>query len=348
MESLNNCFLEKLSVVLNAKKINRLAHAYLIYSDDNEIRTKFAARLAKTILCKNTTDSMPYCDECSTCIGVDRDVYPDMYTISPVSKSRKIVIGDNEEDPDTMKWFQARFFLSPLNPNGRKVGIIYDADRMMIQAQNAFLKTLEEPPKNSYFILVSENPSTLLPTVISRCQTISLLSNQCSYEPDLCEKLFGLLKDIVLSEKKSVSRAYEYSEELSALFSDIYKNSESQIALKWGDKYITLGEQPARLKKLLTQKFDAEVSANYIKSKDKFINGIYVWFAELYQMTLGVKHNELSNPEIIPEEMIDKYAVTSDKALGYLKKVENFVQVMKWNVREELAVYDLVINLIMK
>ncbi|HJO94218.1 MAG TPA: hypothetical protein QF753_12515 [Victivallales bacterium] len=348
MESLNNSFSENLSAVLNAKKINRLAHAYLVYGDNNDVRNKFATGLAKTILCDNTTDSIPYCDECAVCRKVDNEVYPDMYTITPVSKSRKIVIGDNEDDPDTMRWFQSKFFLSPLNPNGRKVGVIYDADRMMVQAQNAFLKTLEEPPKNSYFILVTENPNALLHTVISRCQSISLISNQCSYELDLCENLFELLKQIVLCKQKTITKAYEYSEVLCELFSGIYKNAESQIALKWGDKYITLGEQNPRLKKALTQKFDAEVSSNYIKNKDRFINGIYVWFAELYQMNLGVKHNELSNPEIISAEMENCSEIIGDKTLQYLKKVENFTQIMKLNVREELAIYELVLNLIKK
>jgi DNA polymerase III subunit delta' len=348
MESLNNSFLENISVLVNAKKRNRLAHAYLVYSDDSEIRNKFASSLGKAILCNNTTDSEPYCNECSTCKEVDRNVYPDMYIISPVSKSRKIVIGDNEEDADTMRWFQAKFSLSPLNANGRKVGIIYDADRMMVQAQNAFLKTLEEPPKNSYFILVTESPNMLLPTVISRCQTISLLSNRCSYELDLCDGLFELLREIVLCEQKTISKAYEYSEALIELFSDIHKTAESQISLKWGDEYITLDDQTPRLKKILTQKFDAEVSATYIKSKEKFINGIYVWFAELYQMTLGVKHDQLSNSEIIPDGIAQEYGISSESALNYLNKVENFVQIMKWNVREELAIYDLAINLVMK
>ena len=65
-------------------------------------------------------------------------------------------------------------------PNAWKIGIIVDADRMMPQAENAFLKTLEEPPPRTLLLLLSGRPGALLPTVISRCVRMPLVG-----QPDL-------------------------------------------------------------------------------------------------------------------------------------------------------------------
>src|SRR5206468_8551173 len=89
----------------------------------------------------------------------------DIFVAQPESKSRRIVI---EQIRDLEHALQMRA------PNGRrKVAIVSDADRLQPQAANAFLKTLEEPPKDSLLLLLSALPEALPETILSRCISIT-------------------------------------------------------------------------------------------------------------------------------------------------------------------------------
>ena len=88
--------------------------------------------------------------------------HPDVHKLEPESKSRRILI-------EPFRQFCEPFFSTSFRPGATKTGIILEADRLHPNAANAFLKTLEEPPANTLFILVTSNPGQLPVTVVSRC-----------------------------------------------------------------------------------------------------------------------------------------------------------------------------------
>jgi len=88
--------------------------------------------------------------------------HPDVHKLEPESKSRRILI-------EPFRQFCEPFFSTIFRPGATKTGIILEADRLHPNAANAFLKTLEEPPANTLFILVTSNPGQLPVTVVSRC-----------------------------------------------------------------------------------------------------------------------------------------------------------------------------------
>jgi DNA polymerase-3 subunit delta' len=102
--------------------------------------------------------------------------HPDVHVIEPESKSRRIVIEQVRGLEDDLR-------LRASAAGGRKVGIIRDADRLVAQASNAFLKTLEEPPAESLLLLVSAQPEGLPETILSRCIKVSLLAPSGAGEP---------------------------------------------------------------------------------------------------------------------------------------------------------------------
>ena len=89
-------------------------------------------------------------------------LHPDVHKLEPESKSRRILI-------EPFRQFCEPFFSTSFRPGATKTGIILEADRLHPNAANAFLKTLEEPPANTLFILVTSNPGQLPVTVVSRC-----------------------------------------------------------------------------------------------------------------------------------------------------------------------------------
>jgi DNA polymerase-3 subunit delta' len=100
------------------------------------------------------------CGECAACRRLARGVHPDVITLEPgESGSIKIEIVRDVIDRAGYRPFEGR----------RRAVIVDDADAMVPAAQNALLKTLEEPPSASVFVLVSSMPDALLPTVSSRC-----------------------------------------------------------------------------------------------------------------------------------------------------------------------------------
>lgn len=95
------------------------------------------------------------------------------YRVSSIDKI--ILEAENSIGINQIRSLQHQLHLKPYNSDG-KVAIIPEAERLTIPAQNAMLKLLEEPPKNTIIILCSQNPDLLLPTIVSRCQVIRLPS----------------------------------------------------------------------------------------------------------------------------------------------------------------------------
>jgi DNA polymerase-3 subunit delta' len=139
-----------------AHRKNRLAHAYLISGPAGSGKSVVAARLA-ALLNKTTPEKVLHAQA------------PDVFVTEPASRSRKIVVDQIRGLERALQFRSAG--------NHKKIGIIRDADRMQMQAANAFLKTLEEPPQNSLLLLLTALPEALPETIVSRCLSLPLRSS---------------------------------------------------------------------------------------------------------------------------------------------------------------------------
>lgn len=133
----------------------RLGHAYLISGSPGSGVQEFANEVAGFFLGAGA-------------IHVEQD--PDFHSIQPGSKSRRILTEEVRE-------LEQAIHRTP-EKGSRKVGVIRAADRMMPQAANAFLKTLEEPPAGSLLLLTTELPEALLETIRSRCISVVLHASE--------------------------------------------------------------------------------------------------------------------------------------------------------------------------
>ena len=147
--------LELLTRVVHTK---RLAHAYVFSGLEGIGKRLTAVALAKNLLCSSAGGKS--CGTCSACIQVDRGSHPDLTMIEP---EKGVIIIDSIRN---LKRELSRKSFS----GGYKVCLIDDADKMNLQAENALLKTLEEPTPDTVIILITGKPYRLLPTVLSRCQ----------------------------------------------------------------------------------------------------------------------------------------------------------------------------------
>jgi DNA polymerase-3 subunit delta' len=145
----------------------RLAHAYMFCGSVGVGKRLFAQELAKALLCENPgrpTEALEACDQCPACALVDANTHPDFFTVSrPEDK--------NEMPIELVQELCAGFSLKSARGHG-KVAILDDADDLNEESANCFLKTLEEPPPRSVFILIGTSAQRQLPTILSRCQLV--------------------------------------------------------------------------------------------------------------------------------------------------------------------------------
>jgi DNA polymerase-3 subunit delta' len=143
----------------------RLAHAYLFAGLPGIGKRLFARELAKTLLCEERRpDQFAACNECISCTLFDAGTHPDFFAVARPED-------DNELPIDLMRELCRSFALKTARGKG-KIAVLDDADDLNDESANCFLKTLEEPPPRSVFILVGTTAERQLATVVSRCQLI--------------------------------------------------------------------------------------------------------------------------------------------------------------------------------
>ncbi len=147
------------STLKNAIKTEHLAQAFLFCGPRGVGKTTCARILAKTINCFNLSETIEACDECESCKSFNEGHSLNIYELDAAS--------NNSVDDIRNLIEQVRF--AP-QIGTKKVYIIDEVHMLSAQAFNAFLKTLEEPPKHAIFILATTEKHKIIPTILSRCQ----------------------------------------------------------------------------------------------------------------------------------------------------------------------------------
>ncbi|MGE5587249.1 MAG: ATP-binding protein [Clostridia bacterium] len=155
-----------------ALALGRVSHAYLfavvnpglpIPGDGGTDRAMAAAlTFARRLNCEAPAGDSA-CGKCVSCRLVAVGNHPDLRIVSPDGLSVKI---------DQIRELKREMSLTPRRAGGVRVAVVEGAEKMTVEAQNSFLRLLEEPPEGAVFILVCLNPAGLLPTVRSRCQLV--------------------------------------------------------------------------------------------------------------------------------------------------------------------------------
>ncbi len=173
------------------RDLARLPHALLLHGLPGLGKQAFAWRLAQSLLCARPQVDTNACGTCGSCRLFLAGTHPDLLSIGPVEDSLVIAI-------DQVRAVRDFVVLKP-HTASRKIVIVYPAESMNINAANAMLKVLEEPPAASVLLLVTPQPARLPATIRSRCSAIAFrppdtatavdwLQQQGVHDPDIALK----------------------------------------------------------------------------------------------------------------------------------------------------------------
>lgn len=168
-----------ISLLRGLLEADRLPHALLFVGPEGVGKHTTARALAQALLCRRRQaaagpslfgDELPAagapegCGECPACTRIARGEHPDVHEVAGSGVTGRIQV-------DTVRELVRTLHLSAVE-GPCKIAIVDPAGRMNRESANAFLKTLEEPPRETILILVSRERSLLLPTIVSRCQVV--------------------------------------------------------------------------------------------------------------------------------------------------------------------------------
>lgn len=144
-------------------KEDKVSHAYILAGEKGAGKKTIAGIFATTLQCQEK--GVNPCGKCKSCIQASSGNHPDIKWVTHEKASIGVEDVRNQINADV----GIKPYSSPY-----KIYIVPDGEKMTEQAQNALLKTIEEPPQYAVILLLTENVNTFLPTILSRCVTLQL------------------------------------------------------------------------------------------------------------------------------------------------------------------------------
>jgi len=288
-----------------ALKKKRLSHAYLFTGPKGVGKETTAWAFLFHLFCKKDKENP--CGECIACKKIEKEIHPDVYILFP--EKREITIGQIREVINFLRY-------RPLEAE-YKVILIREAGKMNLEAGNALLKSLEEPPVYAIFILLTENCSRLLPTIVSRSQIVRFRT---------------IPKEII---KEFLKKNFLFEEEVADTLADVSFGSIGKAItiaekgiLEELNSFVKAGFSKSPLKKF---KVAERLSSLPLQDLDDFFYLLTLWVWRSYLK----RKVDYPYPRAFPEELFegDPYS-----AIKTIYKVKNALDSY---VNPELSFYYL-------
>lgn len=313
----------------------RVSHSYLFYGQDGVGKRLVAIGFAKILNCltpvsiRDLSSGDAGCD-CKSCRKIDKGIHPDVFVIE-YKGLRDIKVDQIRED------VEERLYFKPFE--GRyKVAIVDEADRMSHSAQNAFLKTLEEPPDDSIIILLTSNPQTLLPTIRSRCQSLQFEGIPIELIVEEIRTRRGLSTEestmIAFLSEGSLGRALNLDGEILSDRNELIGRL-SQVESDFASSVLGVVESLLR------------GSSNDDNERLKiYLEFILIWLRDLINVKVGLDDDLLMNKDLISvsREYASRHSLEKIlEKLTFAEQVSN--SILRLNSNKQIALENLVLKI---
>ena len=305
-----------LDLLRRAHETGRLAHAYLITGPAGSGKRALAEALTAMLL---DTAGQPALR------------HPDVHVAEPESKSRRILT-------DQLRALEKELQMRPSRGN-KKIGIIFEAERMQTQAANAFLKTLEEPPNNSLLLLTLSQPEILPDTILSRCISVPLSRAGREELSDLQKQLVEGLREFFRTRgaERGVAATYRLVRKFTLLLQAARERIVAETAAEFKTeetryKQSTDGEWLDEREDY----FKALAESRYLQQRATLVDTLLQWWADILRQQQGCASPGL--PEYAADTAPLARVFTTADALRRIAYLEELRENFSRNVKEDLAV----------
>jgi DNA polymerase-3 subunit delta' len=300
----------------------RLHHAYLFLGPEGVGKRTIAGFLAQAIYCRERSED--FCGSCSDCVRVQKGNQPDVRTVEPALGKKEISIQQVREIERHLSY---RSFTG-----GKKIAIIDPAALMNLPAQNALLKTLEEPPQDSLIILISASLGGLLPTVRSRC--LMLCFGPLPRE--------AIVKYLVGNQGKTAEEAATLAAlAMGSLGAAIKMDDREHLERRrgWAEMFCSLSAESCRA--ALTA---AETLAGDREESLEFLQWVESWYRDLLIYAVTGCSEDIVNVNMLPhiQEQTAKSDLMQLSALA-ARAIEAVRRIQR-NVNRRMAIEDLLLQ----
>jgi DNA polymerase-3 subunit delta' len=297
----------------HAFESDMLAHAYIIIGAPREEGRELTEKVLELIFC---AEKKKPCGKCRGCIEVREHTHPDILWIEPQMKSRKISI-------EQIRELQKQVFQTSFS-GGWKACILVGADRIGVQAANAFLKTLEEPPERCMFFLLTDSPQFLLPTVVSRCQAINVESGSLNLPDEWRQKVVEIMSREVAAKsgKHGSIITFGIGEALLKFFKEIKEAIEKEEEAIAAEGALDEDEET----------LEARISSRYREARTAIMRAILLWHRDILMLVCGMEKDLVFRKDGL--EIIKNKAkeLTLRSALANVKVIEEMNRQLERNI----------------
>lgn len=255
-----------INYIRNAVTENKVSHAYILNGERGSGKKMLANLFATTLLCEKQGPDP--CNACHSCHQAESGNHPDIIRVTH-EKPSTISVDDIRRQVN--EDIQIKPYQGPY-----KIYIIAEADLMTVQAQNALLKTIEEPPAYAVIFLLTENAEALLPTITSRCVML---------------KLRNIRDTLIRKYLMETMHVPDYKADMCTAFAQ--GNMGRAIMLASSDHFNEIREEAVQLLKYINEMDISEVTkaikkiGTYKLEINDYLDIIMIWYRDvlLYKAT---------------------------------------------------------------
>lgn len=310
----------------NAIKYNKVSHAYIINGERSAGKEFIANIFAMALQCENLDEETEPCGECHSCKQALSHNQPD---IIRVSHEKPNTVGVEDIRTQINRNIAIKPYSSP-----RKIYIMNEGEKMTPQAQNALLKTLEEPPDYAVILILTTDTSALLPTILSRSIVLTM-------KP----VVDGLVKKYLMD----VEKIPDYKADISVSFAR--GNIGKARILASSEEFDNIKEEATKLLKYINEMEIAEVVAaikkinEYKLDVNDYLDILSIWYRDvlLFKATNDVNHLIFKEEIKYIRKVADKSAYEGIEAI--IEALEKAKSRLNANVNFELTMEMLLLTI---
>jgi DNA polymerase-3 subunit delta' len=317
--SVDNLFDTALARVRDGLDNQRMAQAYLLVGPLRTHGIPMARQILQSLYCEKTPQA---CETCISCRRIAERTHPDVFWMEPQMKSRIISI-DAVRDliGDLMK---------TAFEGGWKAAVIVGADRLgtpgKAEGGNAILKVLEEPPEKTLFLMLTDSPDSVLSTILSRCQRITLSSQRIDREAVWFKSLEQIL--ILPAETGATLNGMIRSGRIQALLEerrDQVEKEETEI--------VKAGELDRETREALVA---ARVEIRVREERMEMLRVMESWYRDLLVVHLGIGTDLMFADHAVRLRGLAE-GMTFRQALDNIEAIENMQRQFTRNIKEDVV-----------